>query len=239
MNRYIQKLIQEQFSISDLDFSDDGQKYGINIFNKSIVNPKDVYNKLSDICKIYNESYIISDGSVIQRYEIEQLDNIVAAVEPDNNMLQFISIFYSANSMNWLDVSNITDMSKLFGFYFKMTEDNKCTIQYNNYNGDISKWNTAKVNNMKWMFFNSYFDGDISEWDTSSVTNMYCMFEGSKFNGDISGWDVSNVTNMVQMFRQSQFNHDISCWDVSNVKYYNEIFLKCPIKEEYKPAKFR
>ena len=36
MNTYIQKLISEQFSIADLDFSDDMQGYDANIFNKEI-----------------------------------------------------------------------------------------------------------------------------------------------------------------------------------------------------------
>ena len=33
MNKYIQKLIKEQFSVNDLDFSDDTTDYN-NIFNK-------------------------------------------------------------------------------------------------------------------------------------------------------------------------------------------------------------
>ena len=31
------------------------------------------------------------------------------------------------------------------------------------------------------------------------------------------------------------FNQDISNWDVSKVKNNTLMFLKCPIKEEYKP----
>ena len=36
MNKYIQKLIKEQFSIHDLDFSSDEQEYDVNIFYKEI-----------------------------------------------------------------------------------------------------------------------------------------------------------------------------------------------------------
>jgi surface protein len=37
------------------------------------------------------------------------------------------------------------------------------------------------------------------------------------------------------MFEYSKFNQDISKWDVSNVTQMDDIFYKCPIKEEYKP----
>jgi hypothetical protein len=39
------------------------------------------------------------------------------------------------------------------------------------------------------------------------------MFRGTPFNGDISGWNVSEVSNMEDMF------------------------LNCPIPEEFKPPK--
>ena len=42
-NKYIQKLIKEQFSISDLDFSDDNSgtpDYSVNIFDKDYKNLK-------------------------------------------------------------------------------------------------------------------------------------------------------------------------------------------------------
>ena len=126
-------------------------------------------------------------------------------------------------------------------------------------NCDLNDIDTSLITNMSWLFNESKFNGNISNWDTSNVNDMCGMFKGSKFTGDISKWDVSNVTNMCDMFNKSWFNNDISNWDVSNVKYMrwmfayskfnqdisewklrqdcdvDDMFTKCPIKEEFKP----
>ena len=66
MNKYIQRLIKEQFSINDLDFSDDEQEYGINIFNKEVN---------------HRYYYKVLDGTVT-REEINELNSLVGAAIP-------------------------------------------------------------------------------------------------------------------------------------------------------------
>ena len=185
MDKYIQKLIREQFNVSDIDFTDDEQECDVNIFNKSSNHPY---------------YYDILNGTV-KREQIRELNIMVnVAVPKDKEELQKIIDIYSDNypgySLNWLDVSNITDMSELFRNTF--------------YIGDISLWDVSNVTNMSGMFKDSQFNKDISNWDVSKVTTMSEMFYNSVFDQNLILWDVSNVKSMFLMFCNSYFNQDIS-----------------------------
>ena len=140
------------------------------------------------------------------------------------------------------DVSEVTDMSKLF----KDVKD---------FTDDISEWDVLNVSKMRGMFsgassFNKdyvkswlcrgrgkklnneelkqavldwredsisaeVFHGHISDWDVSEVTDMSELFKDAKsFEEDMSGWDVSNVGNMQHMFRGA------STFDKYHVRYW-------------------
>ena len=141
--------------------------------------------------------YIIQKISSREKLSQDDYDNILTnrvgiyKVSEREELLELIdySMKYFGNecNLNWLDVSNVTDMSSMF--------------YESDFNGDISQWNVSKVTNMNFMFSNSQFTGDISQWDVCNVINMNWMFCKSQFNSDISQWDVSNVTEKINMFK--------------------------------------
>lgn len=97
----------------------------------------------------------------------------------------------------------------------------------NNFNGDISNWNTGSVTNMKEMFRGaSSFNGDISGWDVSNVTNFEkFLYQATPFNQDLSGWTPA-ATDMRQMFYQcSSFNADLDSWDMTNITDMRQMFF--------------
>ncbi len=95
-------------------------------------------------------------------------------------------------NLNYIDTSDITDMSLLF-------EANRT------FNGDISKWDTSSVINMRGMFFAATaFNGDISKWDVSNVENMETMFNGATaFNQDLTAWVDKSGRNSTRMFSRA------------------------------------
>jgi surface protein len=140
-------------------------------------------------------------------------DGTLSCIDEDINgaVLGLISINGEKCDLNILDVSRVTDMSRLFADHKK-------------FNGNISNWNTSKVTNMSNIFAKSQFTKDISQWDVSKVTNMKQMFKSSKFNGDISQWNMSNVVDVDSMFEESEFNKDIGNWKLPKVTSMKRMF---------------
>lgn len=83
------------------------------------------------------------------------------------------------------DVSNVTDMSKLFD-------------EQANFNEPINNWDVSNVTNMMHMFNEcSNFNQPLDKWNTSKVKSMDAMFtECHRFNQPLNNWNVSNVENM-------------------------------------------
>jgi len=116
------------------------------------------------------------------------------------------------------DTSHVTDMKWLFG-------KNRGT--YNNFQSDLSQWNTNKVTTLYAMFRScALFNSDLNRWDVSQVTDMASLFDGAEsFNTNIESWDVSRVVDMNHMFDSAyEFNSNLNKWDIKNVWDMNFIF---------------
>ena len=115
------------------------------------------------------------------------------------------------------DVSNVTNMSKLF---------------YSNrfFNEPLNNWDVSNVTNMKNMFFDCIsFNQPLNNWNVTNVTNMLGMFQDCReFNQPLNNWNVSNVTNMENMFYNcKKFNQPLYRWNVSNVTKMYGMFNGC------------
>ena len=124
--------------------------------------------------------------------------------------------------LNYIDVSDITDMSYLFS---------SLTRGYGRqaFNGDISKWNVSKVTSMREMFRDATaFNQPLNTWTVSSVTNMSAMFrDATAFNQPLNNWDVSKVIDMSLMFyRATAFNQSLNRWNVAEVTDMSSMFEK-------------
>ena len=147
------------------------------------------------------------------QYEFNTNDELKNAV--DLYIADHATAVSQYGDINTWDVSNITDMSKLFEYK-------------NTFNEDIGNWDTSNVTNMKNMFsYATSFNQDISGWNTSNVTNMGRMFDNAySFNQSIGYWDTSNVFDMYEMFYYATyFNQDIGNWNTSNVIDMDKMFF--------------
>lgn len=181
---------------------------------------------LQNIQTSCSPSYIIQDA--INNDDLGKLRKLInnwswdgeTALYPVNNdnindVVKFsIQALGNNANLNWIDTSNVTDMSGLFG--------------ESKFNGDISNWNVSNVTSMECMFANSQFNGDISKWDVSNVTDMsYMFYKNFDFESDISEWNVSNVKDMRCMFAKTySFDQkNISNWEINDETDKTNMFL--------------
>ena len=128
--------------------------------------------------------------------------------------------------LNFIDTSEITDMSHLFSFVA-----NPYVIHPRNIK--IDEWNTSKVTDMSYMFIDCpCLYCDPSRWNVSGVTNMECMFEGCReLDCDFSGWDTSSVRDISKMFKDCyRFRGTgLSEWNVQSLQKMESAFKHCHI----------
>jgi surface protein len=134
-----------------------------------------------------------------------------------------LRMFYGAKAFNcdintngsYWNVSNVVNMISVFE-------------ETTNFNGNITGWDTSKVESFSRMFFNAKaFNRDIntngSYWNVSSATDLSFMFGGAiAFNQNIGGWNLSNVTDMTNIFYRDVSVDPDSAMSAEN---YNAILI--------------
>ena len=149
------------------------------------------------------------------------------------------------------DISKVTSLSGIFASF---SSGSYGDAPMNNFNQDLTKWDTSSVTNMQSMFAvckdavslqyqfacttrkkSHFFEGqtDVSQWDTSSVTNMRAIFAGrdnfdtDEVTGGLASWDTSSVTMFLNAFAYTKgFAADISKWDTSSATNINRMFRR-------------
>jgi len=158
----------------------------------------------------------------------------------------YSTYFESIEGLEYLDTSNVTNMSWMFAgmmgdvnlnlsnFDTSNVTDMSYMFAYSGYltSLDLSYFNTFNVIDMSGMFYesNCLTNLNLSNLDTSKVINMSEMFYNcySLSSLDVSDFDTSNVINMSSMFNQSGVTAlDLSSFDTSKVTDMSSMFYYC------------
>lgn len=164
-------------------------------------------------------------------------------VVPDGLKFAYSTVF----DPSLFDVSQMTDMSRMFYYCTELTNLDLSTWNVDNVinmssifnrcskltNINVSTWNTSQVTNMNSMFFSgiTLASINISNFNTSNVTDMSSMFSSCKklTELNVSNFNTSNVTDMYYMFAgcTGLTTLDLSKWNISNLIIMSSMFNNC------------
>jgi len=160
-------------------------------------------------------------------FYVTELDKTFTRADSGLNLIRSEAFDYSS-----VCTTGVTDMSSMFfglqNFNQNISHWDTSSVETMSYmfasaaafNQNLSNWNTLKVKDMDSMFETAVaFNHDISRWNTANVEIMtFMFFRAEKFNQDISKWNTSKVTDMSSMFNAAEaFNQNLSSWDTSSV----------------------
>ena len=151
---------------------------------------------------------------------------------PDSSWLFYHLVSLQSIDLTYLDVSSVTNMSKMFS---------EMGNEIASYVLDLSTWNTSKVTTMAYMFDGAFSGSEnitlnLSNWDISSLIYAYDinqMFDhlgqySTNFTLNLSGWDVNGQSfdGMFQVvaLNATNFTLDLSSWNVLQITDMHSFF---------------
>ncbi len=217
-----------------------------------------------NISKVENLEYAFSSDKVLK--SIDGLENWdTSNVKILRGLFHRCEILESVDAIKNWDVSNVTDMSYLFQMLFSVEEvdlsnwktDSLETINHmfsmsyksDGTSGGIIKriilsenFNTSKVTDMSWAFYNNDYIEDYSflqYLDTSNVTSFYGTFAMSNNITNLSyvkDWDVSNALDFKAMFSTCENivdSSDINDWNINKSADFESMFSRVSTHPEF------
>ena len=186
---------------------------------------------LYDLSLAQDESILLyQNGSEVI---ISNASNVpIKANEDMSNTFLRLNSITNINNLNYLDMSDCINMSRMFSFCTSVTSI------------DVSDFDTSKCKNMSYMFdcmHSCTSIGNITNWDVRNVEDFSHFLNDNKalktFPADFSNWQVSNkCTNTSYMFCSVGYtpgkngqsiwpaNVDLSSWDTSNIEDMSYMF---------------
>src|SRR5690625_4392751 len=166
---------------------------GINPFHWIRFNYTGDKDKLLKISQWGDVEWISFEGAFYGASNLEITATDIPDLGSVNNMsFAFANTTFSTvpNINSW-DVSNVDEMTGLFG--------------YSSFNQDISNWDVSNVQYMNGIFYHAAnFNQDIGGWNVQNVTDTYTMFlEASAFNQNLANWNLENLNHAEAMFLYS------------------------------------
>ena len=183
-------------------------------------------NTYENLLPVFNDGFtytfsdsIDTDGYTIRTIESDTLPTLIKFGSGSGGLTSTQAS--SLLSVEYIDTSNVTDMSNMFYGCSKLTSL------------DLSNFDTSKVTTMTGMFYNcsSLTSLDVSSFNTSQVTSMKEMFSEctSLTSLDVSSFNTIQVINMREMFYNCSLltSLDVSNFNTSQVTYIDSMFYNC------------
>jgi hypothetical protein len=192
---------------------------GGSVFSKITFSPSDGSVKIKfDFAAAVSGSYFIGYSDGTPGSNNVQVTDVTPSLVADGNW----NTYTDTHTCLWSQCHIMLGCSSAavyFDNFVIKTGNNKVT----DFVADLSKWKTAAVTSMRYMFRRARkFNSNLDSWDTSQVagSGFGSMFEyANEFNSDLQTWNVAKVTRFDYMFKGATkfLGRGVAAWDIAKV----------------------